>query len=1130
MSNLAKRVLLLATFFAASSLYSYDFTKIPSFAGAANQKTLHRSMPNPEAPAFREFISGVPAGAGLAAAQWPRMIRIGVVRVQFQPDENPATTGNGTWGNIPFFTFSETGEVVQDPTVDSRSKTYIQRNILFAAQYYEDVSQGKVILIVPEPVDISEIYTLPKEMAEYGKDDDYSLRTANLAVDAIKAADNELDFSKYDVIMVFHAGCGQHTDYVPDSPDDIHPVSINRVLQREILAEGNPSYMGIPTNDRNPDGTPFYASFIQIFPETAVQDYDLPPDENGNIPNFEGKLQGLLGAVVHELGHYFGLPDLYDTFEPTRPTLGFFALMSAGSYNSVSRIPCHPMAWCKVYLGWETPAVVTGNLENIALKATELWGEGIKVIKVPISSTEYFLLENRLRDENFNNRFDFNEQGKNFFPDVMVDDYQLPDGSFAEFDWSIPNVLGPNLPEMGEEEAARLGSGVLIWHIDEEVIRRNFKNDLTLNFVNTEPQHLGVALEEADGLEHLIEPFPASLDPGFGSPFDVYGGGVTGVKSTELGNLNLLFGVYTNPNSISYTGLPSNIEISGFRSVTTAPGEPLVDSLIAVDIRFNAVADGAYLPHPLEGWPRLLNTGTMGSSPLAVDLNPTIPGLDVVQVTDNGMIYRATPEGHLIHRGTAPDSVLGSPAVGDIAGDGLPRVVVAGADGSIWASYIGLEPLENRMTLFPLHLPGRFTASPVLADLDGSGSLEIIIGNRNGQTGSQLFAVNGAGYFADGFPINLDNEVAASAAVLYGVSGVVEAIYVGTLAGSLYAFDRAGKEIFRCDLGVPILASPVVGRMGLPGAGEGFRICAFASDGSIWSFDTRGALQPGWPVRTGGRCLAGGALGDVDGDGLNELVVPVDFPDTLYPGQHRLYALAYNASPLPGYPVPINAAEVFKEERFLSAPSLADLDGDGAAEIILATRGRLGLVFSNQSIPSPAARFILGSNALACPVPADLNGDGILDILFADGEGYLYAYSTGARDFEVQWAGLGGGPARTGLSLRVQQHPGETGENEVLPEQFCYVYPNPVRGSQAQAHIVYRLGKADVQRVTVDIFTASGETVARLEGGTVSAGELANEVIWKVDRFASGVYLVLIKADSQTAGTAKVLRKIAVIK
>ena len=630
-----------------------DFTKLKQPKGPWLKNPPNYSFPNPDAEAYKKFVGGEDAGVSLAATEWPKTYRIGIIRVEFQPDDTETTTGNGTWGDIPVFTFDASGNIVEDPTVNTRDKEYVRRIMLWTSQYYEEVSQGKVLFQVPDESDISDIYVLDHQMAEYGADDDYSTRESQLAVDAIKAADNEMDFSKYDVLMVFHAGCGQHTDFDGVSVNDIHPVSINATLLREILADGDPEYKGIETNDTNPDGSPFYASFIQIFPETAVQDWD----QEGNA---QGALQGTLGVICHELGHYFGGADLYDVYMGSRPTIGFYALMATGFFNSVSRIPAHPMAWHRIYFGWEEPLVVSGNWQNIVLQAAEIWSNEPKIIKVPISSSEYYLLELRLRDENFNNRFDFNETGNNFFPDVMTDDYRLPDGSLAEFDYSIPNVNGLDSAvqaNMDSTSSNRLGSGVLIWHIDEKVIRESLTKDLVKNYVNTDPYHLGVGLEEADGLPHMLEPFPAALDPGFGSPFDVYGGKVPGYKDDDRsalqqvytglipayrsslgGNLNTLFSVYTDPSSTSYTGLPSNIEISGFTSLTVDPGQPVVDSLVSISINFDAVSNLGDIAQPLTGWPKRISASTSVSEPIVVDLDPTSPGAEVVQVTDSSTV------------------------------------------------------------------------------------------------------------------------------------------------------------------------------------------------------------------------------------------------------------------------------------------------------------------------------------------------------------------------------------------------------------------------------------------------------------------------------------------------------------
>lgn len=103
-----------------------------------------------------------------------------------------------------------------------------------------------------------------------------------------------------------------------------------------------------------------------------------------------------IGIIAHELGHSaFHLPDLYNTAENTGG-IGYFGLMGAGTWaqqNSSEQpgnTPTHFCAWSKYYNGWITPKEVSGSTT-----LTETASAGYDVIKIPISSTSYYLLENR---------------------------------------------------------------------------------------------------------------------------------------------------------------------------------------------------------------------------------------------------------------------------------------------------------------------------------------------------------------------------------------------------------------------------------------------------------------------------------------------------------------------------------------------------------------------------------------------------------------------------------------------------------------------------------------------------------------------------------------------------------------
>ncbi|MFI9624937.1 immune inhibitor A domain-containing protein [Streptomyces sp. NPDC052042] len=76
-----------------------------------------------------------------------------------------------------------------------------------------------------------------------------------------------------------------------------------------------------------------------------VGDYTVQPENGG------------LGVFAHEYAHDLGLPDLYDTTNTAENSVGFWSLMSAGSWlgtgrNEIGDLPGDMTAWDKLQLGW----------------------------------------------------------------------------------------------------------------------------------------------------------------------------------------------------------------------------------------------------------------------------------------------------------------------------------------------------------------------------------------------------------------------------------------------------------------------------------------------------------------------------------------------------------------------------------------------------------------------------------------------------------------------------------------------------------------------------------------------------------------------------------------------------------
>jgi immune inhibitor A len=76
-----------------------------------------------------------------------------------------------------------------------------------------------------------------------------------------------------------------------------------------------------------------------------VGDYTLQPENGG------------LGVFAHEYGHDLGLPDEYDTSGAGESSVGFWSLMSSGSWlgrgkDAIGDLPGDMNAWDKLQLGW----------------------------------------------------------------------------------------------------------------------------------------------------------------------------------------------------------------------------------------------------------------------------------------------------------------------------------------------------------------------------------------------------------------------------------------------------------------------------------------------------------------------------------------------------------------------------------------------------------------------------------------------------------------------------------------------------------------------------------------------------------------------------------------------------------
>jgi hypothetical protein len=332
-------------------------------------------------------------------------------------------------------------------------------------------------------------------------------------------------------------------------------------------------------------------------------------------------------------------------------------------------------------------------------------------------------------------------------------------------------------------------------------------------------------------------------------------------------------------------------------------------------------------------------------------------------------------------------------AVADLDGDG-EREVIAGQYGVIAVVDAQGAPRDG----WPQEVFGGLEMRTLaVADLDRDGEQEVLVARASGGDREIWSVLEPDSETRAGWP-RLEAADPGTAAGAYNQN-----LAVGDLDGDGDLEIAASSDVHYlaafADDGEPLAANSIYG------AGENWSQVGVHYDHAtdLIGFADCGA-DPPVSVRPN-FADAPPAIGDLDGDGTNEIVVVGSFYDCSDPGYQQLFQvpMVFNAdrtrwAPGGGFdwitpPVPDGAAAPLSIdynviESAQANPVLADLDGDGVKEILHASYdGRVHAYRASDRTEHGLWPFDvnLGESALhfaSEPVVADLDGDDIAEVVF----------------------------------------------------------------------------------------------------------------------------------------------------
>lgn len=1113
--------------------------------------------------------------------------------VQFKQEktDNSLTTGDGTFGSD----VKNKDAYSLDPVKMRNSASYWQKHFEFANNYFQAASGGKMAVkarIFPEASSGQTVYTLDKQIIDYNRtkkmkgektaeyDDARSRDYLSFIYDAVMKVHKSKN-SPFEIplpenpntkraYMIIHAGASRLVDGGSmgtdgaDTPGDFMDIYVSNDAWEYLSPDSE--FVAVKKLEKDSSMKKDSSVVTGLVLEKAAMDTLKTMMVVSETASQDGLNWGINGILVNQLGREMGMPNTYDVVKGIS-RLGYFDLMDFAGYSAGNGfMPALPNAWNRSYMGWSDVKVVRptkGKSVSVDIAAAGS-GLGTEIVKVPLSASEYLLIENRQRSWKKDGEIsvvlgDASADSDTSMRSVVADSitYVFEDSICTDGKCKKnPHKAKGLILSLSSFDAGIPASGIAVWKVNEWYLRESLEYGIA-NYWGGDTlrdHQFGISLVEADGVLSIGKTFKNALgqdsyDYGSGTdlmPHKRYG------KNGKFETVKAILPTgYANTKTTQggYTGIKISVDVPEKARQEKTPNAFMGDSVInyaAPVIRVTVSVDDGSIED--SKFPRNVGLRTAVRGAVFVN-NPEKEGEKLVVVG-------------------AEDGTL---QVFDALGNALVE-----ADTALSVSQISNKKQEEEV---PLYRVGPSYGPLVGMASDGDAVFSL-------HRGMMVKTVFRSGFVDQyEYPVSSDKELRGLMLVgglpyfLEGGDLVrIDTMSNGTLVGrtNFNVREKVGESFKAVDLALchDEKGKSVVGLVGedgtvafesisgqdeykvvrVSGKDRMYRIACtdLDRDGKTEAIvlGSRGTValikkhelnddkmvKPEW-IRNYTRGAAGAsglkdetsgmAIGDVNGDG---------YPEVVFLGDNLLYALDRFGMPLAGFPVKLSSGTPMI--GFFSDPLVVDVNGDETPEILVPSSDGIVYAYTGKGkkvdgqFPLAAGDF--GYDETYEPMSIFVTAAAPSG---KSGRPQLYAFhhtnatafnlikaSKGAESAAAAWALPAGGNGRTGFFDASKLSKVEKKEEKKEITEF-FVYPNPVKGGVANAR--FEIGAA-AKSATFELYDITGLCVYKKKMSDVAAGR---NVFANLDLKAIGsdVYTARLKVDFKGGKTKQKLFRVGVV-